>query len=27
MAQQPKAGHGRLILEVSISHTMTHHSR
>ena len=27
LAQQPNAGQGRLILEVSISHTMTHHSR
>ena len=25
LAQQPNAGHGRLILEVSRSHTMTHH--
>jgi len=24
---RPKAGHGLLILEVSISHTTTHHSR
>ena len=27
LAKQPQAGQGRLILEVSISHTMTHHSR
>ena len=27
LAQQPNAGQGRLILEVSRSHTMTHHSR
>ena len=27
MALRPKSGHGRLILEVSISHTTTHHSR
>ena len=27
VAQQPNAGQGRLILEVSVSHAMTHHSR
>ena len=27
LAQQPNAGHGRLILDVSTSHTMTHHSQ
>jgi hypothetical protein len=27
MALRPKAGYGFLILEVSRSHTMTHHSR
>jgi hypothetical protein len=27
VALRPNAGHGLLILEVSRSHTMTHHSR
>jgi len=27
VALRPNAGHGLLILEVSISHTTTHHSR
>ena len=27
VAQRPNAGHGLLILEVSRSHTTTHHSR
>jgi len=27
VALQPSGGHGLLILEVSISYTMTHHSR
>ena len=27
LAQQPKAGQGRLVLEVIRSHTVTHHSR
>ena len=27
LSQQPNAGQGSLILEVSISHTVTHHSR